>query len=167
MVYITPRHGTKLDHPQGLEAAPSRSESHDSATNHDAWVASFSFSPHERHSGLVYSQCLSARKPKEYDFLGLPPSSSALSVLSNHSPHVALTNFDILTTIFEQFDTGLDSPDARGSRRQLCHAARTCKAFLEPALNSLWMFMESFVPLLRLLSAFERNGAVYVGDLFI
>ena len=62
-------------------------------------------------------------------------------------------NDDILHLIFEHFDLqpACDSPRTTQTRKNLLSAAKTCKAFVEPALNLLWRVLPSLSPLLLLL----------------
>ena len=70
-------------------------------------------------------------------------------------------NEDILHLIFEHFDL-----DAQ-TRKDLFSAAQACKAFVEPALNSLWRVLPSLLPLLLLLPSAEIVNKQYVGRLQI
>lgn len=83
----------------------------------------------------------------------------------------ALHNLDILTHIFDVFDTANLSQDwyrtqwfkpDRTVQKFLARAALTCRAFRTPALNALWKKMEGILPLLRLLPAFAEVDNVYV-----
>ncbi|KAF8064856.1 hypothetical protein FPV67DRAFT_158127 [Lyophyllum atratum] len=75
---------------------------------------------------------------------------------------ITLMNFDTLTKIFEFVDTGLDSSDIKLSQKRLLHLSLTCKAFLDPALDSLWRSMNSILPLLRLLPTLEVIDGIYM-----
>ena len=46
----------------------------------------------------------------------------------------------------------------RGPNEDLARAARVCRAFSGPALETLWRHIQSFVPLVRLLSCVRRYG---------
>ncbi len=77
----------------------------------------------------------------------------------------ALTNSDILSVIFEHFD----SNDPRGVNDSIppawARAARVCVAFHEPAIRLLWRSLDSVVPLLNLLpSSFTRVREVATGE---
>lgn len=60
----------------------------------------------------------------------------------------------------EQQDSSSEA--ARTSRRNLLWVALTCKAFLEPALDCLWRFLDSLFPLLKLLPSFTQSDGTYV-----
>jgi hypothetical protein len=60
-------------------------------------------------------------------------------------------NEDILYMMFEHFDLQPGSESTRQTRTNLLSAAKVCKAFLEPALKSLWRILPSLLPLLLLL----------------
>ena len=70
----------------------------------------------------------------------------------------ALLNKDILHAIFEHFDLQPGSDTVAQARKDLLSAAKTCKAFVEPALNSLWRVLPSFLPLLLLLPSAEVHN---------
>jgi hypothetical protein len=71
-------------------------------------------------------------------------------------------NEDILYLIFENFDLLPDSPKSTQTRKELLSAAKACKAFVEPALNSLWRVLPSLLPLLLLLPSAEVVNNEYV-----
>ena len=71
-------------------------------------------------------------------------------------------NEDILHLIFEHFDLQPGSPTIVQTRKDLLSAAKTCKAFVEPALNSLWRVLPSLLPLLLLLPSAEVRKDHYV-----
>ncbi|RDB17299.1 hypothetical protein Hypma_001919 [Hypsizygus marmoreus] len=91
-----------------------------------------------------------------------PPSGIAEPHDAHPPTHPALTNFDILKIVFQHFKAGPDSDESRASRHDLYQAAQTCRSFLDPALDSLWMSMDTLLPLLRLLPALELLGRAYV-----
>lgn len=67
---------------------------------------------------------------------------------------LALENHDILEDIFRQILPKIDTKSPAQvvtGRLTLARAARTCKAFNVPATNELWKFMDSLVPLFKLL----------------
>lgn len=70
---------------------------------------------------------------------------------------------DILGVILEHFkhDQSLEA-----TRKNLRLAALTSKAFLEPAMNSLWSSLDSLMPLLNLLPSFVPIKNVYVAKGF-
>lgn len=74
----------------------------------------------------------------------------------------ALMNEDVLQLIFEHFDLQPGSKTAPQTRKDLLSAAKTCKAFMEPALNSLWRVLPSLLPLLLLLPSAEVSNNYYV-----
>ncbi|KAF8079105.1 hypothetical protein FPV67DRAFT_1663755 [Lyophyllum atratum] len=80
--------------------------------------------------------------------------------------HAALLQYDILKNIFGHFSN--NSNDARAwkeTQGHLCQAALVCKAFLDPALDSLWRSMTTLLPLLKLLPTLQLvNGAYAVHD---
>jgi hypothetical protein len=71
-------------------------------------------------------------------------------------------NEDILHLVFEHFDLQPGSPTIAQTRKDLFSAAKTCKAFVEPALNSLWRVLPSLLPLLLLLPSAEVRINHYV-----
>ena len=75
---------------------------------------------------------------------------------------IADLNEDILHLIFENFDLHPGSPTAARTRKDLLSAAKACKAFAEPALNSLWRVLPSLLPLLLLLPSAEVVNNEYV-----
>ena len=77
-------------------------------------------------------------------------------------PPEALMDHDILTLIFEHFDLQAGSNDNARTRKDLLAAAKTCKAFVEPALNQLWRVLPSLLPLLLLLPSAQVNNNHYV-----
>jgi hypothetical protein len=79
-------------------------------------------------------------------------------------PHTGISelNEDILHLIFEHFDLRPSSSTIFQTRKDLLSAAKTCKAFVEPALNSLWRVLPSLLPLLLLLPSAEVRDNHYV-----
>ena len=91
------------------------------------------------------------------------------------TPHRALTIPDVLHKVFKYFAThpGLTTPGAemdpssnddseasvRAKRRTLAHAARTCKAFAEPASHVLWEVLDGFGPIVSVLKNAQVSGA--------
>jgi hypothetical protein len=80
----------------------------------------------------------------------------------------ALKNGDILSLIFQHFDLqpepGSQTAVAQ-SRKDLFSAAKTCKAFVEPALDSLWRVLPSILPLLLLLPSAKVDNGHYVSSM--
>lgn len=74
----------------------------------------------------------------------------------------ALANEDVLHLIFEHFDLQPGSNTIAQTRKNLLFAAKTCKAFSEPALNLLWRVLPSLLPLLLLLPSAEVTNGHYV-----
>ncbi|KAF8874492.1 hypothetical protein BD779DRAFT_1678731 [Infundibulicybe gibba] len=66
-----------------------------------------------------------------------------------------LGNQDVLREIFSHLASNSDDPANPKNKGVLFRAALTCKAFMEPALDSLWWSMSSFMPLLKLLQNFQ------------
>ena len=82
-------------------------------------------------------------------------------------PHAGINrisdlNEDILHLIFEHFELQPGSQTIAQTRKDLLSAAKTCKAFVEPALNSLWRVLPSLLPLLLLLPSAEVRNNHYV-----
>jgi hypothetical protein len=73
---------------------------------------------------------------------------------------IADMNEDILHLIFGHFDGSAQA------RKDLFSAAQACKAFVEPALDSLWSVLHSLLPLLLLLPSAEIVNNQYVGCKF-
>ena len=76
----------------------------------------------------------------------------------------ALKNQDILSLIFQHFDLQPGSETVAQTRKDLFSAAKTCKAFVEPALDSLWRVLPSLLPLLMLLPSAEVKNGCYVSS---
>ena len=76
----------------------------------------------------------------------------------------ALKNQDILSLIFQQFDLQPGSQTVAQTRKDLFSAAKTCKAFVEPALDLLWRVLPSLLPLLMLLPSAEVKNGCYVSS---
>ena len=76
----------------------------------------------------------------------------------------ALKNEDILSLIFQHFDLQPGSQTVAQTRKDLFSAAKTCKVFVEPALDSLWRVLPSLLPLLLLLPSAEVNNDRYVSS---
>ncbi|CAA7263398.1 unnamed protein product [Cyclocybe aegerita] len=74
---------------------------------------------------------------------------------------------DIMSNVFQHIASNLlsDSDEQMfTSRRSLFLAAQTCRAFVEPALDSLWAVIPSLVPLLSLLPSLKRvNDKLVLG----
>ena len=79
------------------------------------------------------------------------------------APSEIFVNQNILGVILKHFehDNCLEA-----TRKNLCFAALTSKAFLEPAMNSLWSSLDSLMPLLNLLPSFAPTNNVYVSQSF-
>ena len=73
-------------------------------------------------------------------------------------------NEDVLHLIFEHFDLQPGSQTAAQTRKDLLSVAKACKKFVEPALNSLWRVLPSFLPLLLLLPSAEVVNGNYVSQ---
>ena len=86
-----------------------------------------------------------------------PPAEPSIKGISD-------LNEDILHLIFENFDLQPGSPTIAQTRKDLLLAAKTCKAFVEPALNSLWRVLPSLLPLLLLLPSAEVRDRCYVSS---
>ena len=75
----------------------------------------------------------------------------------------SLMNGDILHLIFfVYFDLQPGSCIAVQTRKDLLSAAKTCRVFLEPAVNSFWCILSSFAVLLVLLSAEIGNNYLII-----
>ncbi|KAF8802008.1 hypothetical protein BYT27DRAFT_6776524 [Phlegmacium glaucopus] len=81
-----------------------------------------------------------------------------------HFNRFAEINEDILNLIFKHFDFEPSSPTATQTRKDLLSAAKACKAFTEPALNSLWRVLPSLLPLLLLLPSAEIVNGEFFAD---
>ena len=77
----------------------------------------------------------------------------------------ALKNQDIINLIFQHFDLQPGSRTIAQTRKDLFSAAKTCKAFVEPALDSLWRVLPSLLPLLLLLPSAEVDDGRYVNSI--
>ena len=71
-------------------------------------------------------------------------------------------NQDILGVILEHFHY----KSLKATRKNMHLAASISKAFLEPAMNSLWSSLDSLMPLLNLLPSFVPINNVYVSQRF-
>lgn len=76
----------------------------------------------------------------------------------------AMENQDILGEIFNIISLDLETPgnNASQTRKNLFYAARTCRIFLDPAINALWRVLPSLFPLLKLLPSFQLVNNQYV-----
>ena len=99
-----------------------------------------------------------------YDRLILRASLIQFPEPQNRTPE-ALKNEDILGLIFQYFDLEPGSQTVAQSRKDLFSAAKTCKAFVEPALDSLWSIVPSLLPLLLLLPSAEIDNDHYVSSI--
>jgi hypothetical protein len=84
-----------------------------------------------------------------------------------HQPQVSapseiFENQRIIGVILEHFE---HDKSLEAARKNLRLAALTSKAFLEPAMNSLWSSLDSLIPLLSLLPFAPINN-VYVSQIF-
>src|ERR1700678_2444403 len=120
------------------------------------------------------------RTPPDGETQGWQVCISVLLFVVVERPHVhlrvnrtteALMNTEVLHLIFEHFDLQLQigshsvaqtTRNLAQIRKDLLSAAKTCKAFVEPALNSLWRVLPSLLPLLLLLPSAEVEGGYYV-----
>ena len=91
------------------------------------------------------------------------------------TPHRALNIPEVLHEVFKYLATHpwLTSPGAerdpssnddseasvRAKRRTLAYAARTCKAFAEPASQVLWEVQDGFEPIVSVLKNTQVSGA--------
>ena len=99
----------------------------------------------------------------DYSLTLFPEPQTQASVVVQ-SPE-ALKNQDILGLIFQHFDHQPGLPTVAQNRKNLLSAAKTCKAFLEPALDLLWRVLPSLLPLLLLLPSAEVENGQYVSSL--
>ncbi|TFK70961.1 hypothetical protein BDN72DRAFT_838344 [Pluteus cervinus] len=69
------------------------------------------------------------------------------------SDHRIVKTDDVLCEIFWALESDhfMSVDEIRSNRRALVRAARACKAFRQPALDVLWSYQDSFMPLFRLL----------------
>jgi len=67
--------------------------------------------------------------------------------------HPCLRTPELLLNIFQYVRDSDDPHDDGLNRGTLAGLARTCRDFTEPALDTLWYSMDSFLPLLRCLPA--------------
>ena len=76
----------------------------------------------------------------------------------------AMENQDILGEIFSIISLDLETPgnNVSQTRKDLFYAARTCRTFLDPAINALWRVLPSLFPLLKLLPSFHTVNNQYV-----
>ena len=76
-------------------------------------------------------------------------------------------NHDILSVIFGFLTVDLTSTIdvVRERRRTLLNAALACEGMKEPALDTLWSVLPSFLPLFRLLPCFSLVNNIYVSYL--
>lgn len=87
------------------------------------------------------------------------------SVTVKKSPREsAMENQDILGEIFNIISCDLEEPGnvAWQTRKTLFSAARTCRIFLDPALDALWRVLPSVFPLLRVLNSFQLVNNQYI-----
>ncbi|KAH6877378.1 hypothetical protein BKA70DRAFT_1207695 [Coprinopsis sp. MPI-PUGE-AT-0042] len=74
------------------------------------------------------------------------------------------SNPDILAEICEFLscdddDYVRETPEIKASRTHLARLARTCTAYLEPALDRLWRSLDTLFPLLKTLPAFVKTAS--------
>ncbi|OCH95783.1 hypothetical protein OBBRIDRAFT_501868 [Obba rivulosa] len=74
--------------------------------------------------------------------------------------HRALLIDEILAAIFVH--VGFVTPRIHNQAKSLARAARCCSAFKDPALNELWKYQTSLLPLFRVLSSLEQRDGIYV-----
>ena len=98
----------------------------------------------------------------EYSLTQFPEPQTPVQVV--RTPE-ALKNEDILGLIFQHFDLQPGSQTVAQSRKDLFSAVKTCKAFVEPALDSLWRVLPSLLPLLLLLPSAEVVNGHYVSPI--
>jgi hypothetical protein len=79
----------------------------------------------------------------------------------------ALDNPYLLRRIFEYFIPDYPLYEAQVNKQHLLWAALTSRTFLEPALDTLWSSMNSLIPLLKLLPAFQLVRDTYVSAPFL
>lgn len=80
----------------------------------------------------------------------------------------ALTHAYLLRLVFQHLKY-LDEVEPNGphiNRKGLLNIALTCKAFLEPALDTLWESLDSLLPLLKLLPLFTLVNEQYVSLIY-
>lgn len=79
--------------------------------------------------------------------------------------HAVLRNQELLTNIFRHLPWdphALPKNALREGRIELRNLALTCKAFKDPALNLLWMYLESLLPLVKVLPNLHTLDNAYV-----
>jgi len=101
---------------------------------------------------------------QDHDMEPVAVTSSLWETL-NHQPlnhgNLVLENPEILQSIFEQF---YDQNEDHGSRSQvqtrkfLLSASLTCRAFFEPAMDAMWRYLDSLLPILRVIPTLKRGG---------
>jgi len=91
-------------------------------------------------------------------------SSSAASPLTRTAKSDLLSNSDVLAYLFAflEPDGIVDRERLVEARKDLLSASLVCSSFRDPALDCLWRFLDSLVPLLRLLPGIKQNGKTYV-----
>lgn len=101
-------------------------------------------------------------------------STVDLSVQANAkpspSPHsLALVDQDLLALIFSSLlpddPTTLPREEVVARRKHLRDAALVCKAFKDPALDRLWTYLDSLLPLIKLLPNLTVLNKQYVSPL--
>ncbi|KIJ97502.1 hypothetical protein K443DRAFT_241502 [Laccaria amethystina LaAM-08-1] len=75
-----------------------------------------------------------------------------------------MENQDILGEIFNIISCDLEEPGnvASQTRKSLFSAARTCRTFLDPALDALWRVLPSVFPVLKVLNSFQLVNNQYI-----
>ncbi|TFK34390.1 hypothetical protein BDQ12DRAFT_763418 [Crucibulum laeve] len=71
-------------------------------------------------------------------------------------------NQDILALVFENFTIDFGSSIFKVNQRDLLNAALACIACTDPAMNTLWGNMDSFIPLLCLLPSCKVINDKYI-----
>lgn len=69
-----------------------------------------------------------------------------------------LANPDLLRQVLQGASVGFPEWEPI----DFANTALTCRAFREPALDSLWRELASFIPLLRLIPGFTISNGLYV-----
>jgi hypothetical protein len=81
---------------------------------------------------------------------------------------LVLSDQDLLALVFSNFlpDDPLVLPRAEivNGRKQLRNIALTCKAFKNPALDRLWIYLDSLLPLIKVLPNLKVLHGQYVRD---
>ncbi|TFK31481.1 hypothetical protein BDQ12DRAFT_694072 [Crucibulum laeve] len=93
----------------------------------------------------------------------LPHGQAQAQVHTSHPPHgfsKFILNQDVVDIVFQHFGGvhyHMSDLERQLSRNALALAARVCRSFSNAALDHLWRYLDSWLPLLQLLPSFKQS----------